>query len=178
MPEISKSGKELMRAIKIAATAEDPKRVISGLLDFYTPVSSESSGSYFSPKQTAFSLCSSNSLIIPDGERIAATTLNPKVGIEGGISILGTTGFVEPWDDHLSESVVERVKTADRAVLTTGRIGLRHARLLFPEYEVILVGAKLKESLSVAPKDTVLCGLPGLILKFLNPQDSGSVNIH
>lgn len=109
------------------------------------------------------------SLIVPDGERVGSATLNPKVGIEGGISILGTTGLVEPWDDHLSESVVERVRTADRVVLTTGRIGLRHARLLFPDYEVILAGAKLMEALSVAPEDTVLCGLPGLILKFIEP---------
>jgi cobalt-precorrin-5B (C1)-methyltransferase len=108
------------------------------------------------------------SLVVPDGERISAITLNPKVGIEGGISILGTTGLVEPWDDHLSESLVERVRTADRVVLTTGRIGLHHSRLLFPDHEVILAGAKLREALAVAPEGTVLCGLPGLILRFLD----------
>ena len=109
-------------------------------------------------------------LIIPDGKRVGAATLNPKVGIEGGISILGTTGLVEPWDDHLSQSVIERVRIASRVVLTTGRIGLRYSRLLFPDYEVILTGAKLQEALSVAPVDTVLCGLPGLILRFFDPE--------
>ncbi len=64
-------------------------------------------------------------LTIPDGRRIGAMTLNPKVGIDGGISVVGTTGFVEPWDDHLSETVSERIAGAKNVVITTGRIGLR-----------------------------------------------------
>ncbi len=108
-------------------------------------------------------------LSVPDGARIGAQTLNPKVGIDGGISILGTTGLVEPWDDHLSESVAERVRNADRVVLTTGRTGLRYSRLLFPDHEAVLAGSKLPEALSAAGGDTVLCGLPGLILRFLDP---------
>jgi cobalt-precorrin-5B (C1)-methyltransferase len=108
-------------------------------------------------------------LSIPDGAQVAVSTLNPKVGIGGGISILGTTGLVEPWDDHLTESVAERVRNADRVVLTTGRIGLRFSRLLFPEYEAVLAGAKLAEALSCADGEVILCGLPGLILRFLDP---------
>jgi cobalt-precorrin-5B (C1)-methyltransferase len=109
-------------------------------------------------------------LHIPLGAEVGKKTLNPRVGVEGGISILGTTGLVEPWDDHLEESVCGRVSAARDPVITTGRIGLRYARLLFPEREVILVGGKIGAALDAAQGDIILCGLPALILRYINPQ--------
>jgi cobalt-precorrin-5B (C1)-methyltransferase len=115
-------------------------------------------------------------LTIPDGRRIGAQTLNPKVGVEGGISVVGTTGFVEPWDDHLSETVGERIRDAEKVVITTGRIGLRYSRLLFPEYEVVLAGSKIAEGLAAAEHcaNAIICGLPGLILRFFNQEAATS----
>jgi len=110
-------------------------------------------------------------LTVPRGAEVAQKTLNPKVGVHGGISVLGTTGLVEPWDDHVTEGVLERVARSDAVVLTTGRLGLRYSRLLFPEREVILVGNHLAEALDVAAGgDPIICGLPGLILRFMNPH--------
>jgi cobalt-precorrin-5B (C1)-methyltransferase len=106
----------------------------------------------------------------PDGLKISKKTLNRKVGVIDGISILGTTGFVEPWDDHLEQSVNDRIAESERVILTTGRIGMRYARLLFPDYEVILAGSRLSGIISSLKKEIIICGLPALVLKYINPH--------
>jgi cobalt-precorrin-5B (C1)-methyltransferase len=106
---------------------------------------------------------------IPEGELIAEKTLNPKLGIAGGISILGTTGLVEPWDDHLEESVLGQVRAARKVVLTTGRTGLHYARIHFPDYEPVLVGNNIATALACASGKVVIAGLPGLIIRFICP---------
>jgi cobalt-precorrin-5B (C1)-methyltransferase len=109
-------------------------------------------------------------LSVPEGPALAAGTLNAQVGIEGGISILGTTGLVEPWDVHLRDTMHERLAMAKDPVLTTGRLGLRYARLFFPDHELILVGSGIREGLAHARGSPILCGLPGLILRAIDPQ--------
>ncbi len=107
-------------------------------------------------------------LTVVSGVEVGADTLNPRMGVMGGISLLGTTGFVEPWDDHLESTMEERVRAADRVVITTGRTGLRISRLLFPEYEVVLAGSRIAQALDASRGEVILCGLPGLIMKFID----------
>lgn len=117
---------------------------------------------------------------IPRGKEVAKKTLNKKIGITGGISILGTTGFVEPWNEHLGEMKEELIEKADRVVLTTGRIGMRFSSMLFPGYTVILIGSDISRGLAAAKGEVVICGLPGLILKWANPdilKNSGYLTI-
>ncbi|MCL7414970.1 MAG: cobalt-precorrin-5B (C(1))-methyltransferase [ANME-2 cluster archaeon] len=109
-------------------------------------------------------------LSVPNGEAVGAKTLNPRLGVKGGISILGTTGFVEPWSDHLGETKMDLIRDASRVVLTTGRVGMRYSQMLFPDYTVVMVGNRIDEGIKVSGGKTVMCGLPGLILKWAIPD--------
>lgn len=65
----------------------------------------------------------------PDGERLARKTFNPRLGIEGGISILGTTGIVEPMSEQALVDTIRvelkqrRAMGADYVLLTPGNYG-------------------------------------------------------
>ena len=58
---------------------------------------------------------------VPDGEQIALKTYNPRMGIEGGISIIGTSGIVEPMS---SRALIDTIKVEERMRRSEGRKNL------------------------------------------------------
>lgn len=66
---------------------------------------------------------------VPEGEEIAKKTMNPKLGIVGGISILGTTGIARSMSsDAYKNSIVKQIDVAiaseiDDLVFVPGNIG-------------------------------------------------------
>ena len=76
---------------------------------------------------------------VPGGEELAKQTLNARLGLLGGISILGTTGIVKPYSTAAYKaSVVQAIDVArergsETLVLTTGGKSEAYAMKLYPE---------------------------------------------
>jgi cobalt-precorrin-5B (C1)-methyltransferase len=92
---------------------------------------------------------------VPGGEEMAKKTFNPRLGIVGGISILGTTGIVTPYSTAAwLASVVQGIDVAAaqgcrHLVLTVGARGERTARQLFdlPDDAFIQIGPFFADAL-------------------------------
>jgi cobalt-precorrin-5B (C1)-methyltransferase len=100
-------------------------------------------------------------IFVPEGEKIAKKTLNARLGILGGISILGTTGIVRPMSHDAftatirSAASVARASGLERVVFTTGRRSERFAQTYWPqlpEEGFIQIGDFFKMSLDCASK--------------------------
>ncbi|MCX7914106.1 MAG: cobalt-precorrin-5B (C(1))-methyltransferase CbiD [Thermodesulfovibrionales bacterium] len=97
---------------------------------------------------------------VPEGEKLALKTLNPRLGIIGGISILGTTGIVKPlsseaWKATISTSMdVAKATGRNEIVLSTGRVSEKaHMRRFnFPEESYVMMGDYLEFSLLEAKR--------------------------
>ena len=67
----------------------------------------------------------------PEGEEIAKKTFNPRLGIVGGISVIGTTGVVEPMSNRAlvetirTEATMRRADGMDTLILTVGNFSER-----------------------------------------------------
>ena len=95
---------------------------------------------------------------VAGGERLADKTLNKRLGILGGLSILGTTGIVRPisadaWTATISACMdVAREAGLKEVVLSTGRTSEKGAQhlLQLPEEAYAMMGDYLHFSLSEA----------------------------
>jgi cobalt-precorrin-5B (C1)-methyltransferase len=123
---------------------------------------------------------------VPRGVEVAGKTLNPKLGIAGGISILGTTGVVKPYSaEAYRRSLVPQIDVALASrhqwiFLVPGNIGAGIARNVFraPEDAIVqtgdFVGYMLRKSMEKGAKNVILLGHAGKLVKLA----AGIFNTH
>lgn len=115
---------------------------------------------------------------VPGGEEMAKKTLNARLGIIGGISILGTTGIVKPFSTAAYKASIEQAIDvavtggSKTIVLTTGGKSERFAQQAFSDLKEDcfvqmgdFVGFSLKASVQRGVQDIRICGMPGKISK-------------
>lgn len=114
---------------------------------------------------------------IPGGDELARKTFNPRLGVVGGLSILGTTGIVRPFSSTaLREALLCVLRVASACGVTSpvfvpGRIGERAARAMFhldPEQLIEVSnewGFMLDEAASRGFEALLVVGHPGKLAK-------------
>ncbi len=115
---------------------------------------------------------------VPDGERLAKETLNPRLGIVGGISILGTSGVLKPFSNAsyrasiYTELKVAKVNGAKWVVLTTGSRSEQYAMQLYPDFPELAfiqvgdhMGYALKQCGRLSIARVVISGMIGKLSK-------------
>ena len=76
---------------------------------------------------------------VPEGEAIAKKTFNPRLGIEGGISIIGVSGIVKPFSEEAFIDSIRKCMTiakasgAERVVINSGGKSERFVKALYPD---------------------------------------------
>ena len=125
-------------------------------------------------------------ITVPEGEALAEKTFNPRLGIEGGISIIGTTGIVEPksinaYRTSLSLQLdVLRAQGTEKVILVLGYVGERYCKnvLHLPEDSVIKIGDHVGYMLDQCGekgfKEVLLVGHIGKLVKVA----AGQFNTH
>lgn len=125
-------------------------------------------------------------IFAPKGEEVAKKTFNPRLGIVGGISILGTTGIVEPmseegWKKSLSiEMEMKRAQGFENIILVPGNHGEEFVRdylKIDMKYCVRMsnfVGYMLSEAKRIGFKKILMAGHIGKFIKI----SAGIFNTH
>ena len=125
-------------------------------------------------------------VIMPSGEELAKKTFNPKLGIEGGLSVLGTSGIIEPMSEKAIVDTIEAFikqlsnNGEDTILVTPGNYGQGYVKEklgLSLENGVKCsnyIGETIDLSVSYGMKHFILVGNIGKLVKLA----AGIMNTH
>jgi cobalt-precorrin-5B (C1)-methyltransferase len=126
---------------------------------------------------------------VVDGENIARKTLNHRLGIIGGISILGTTGIVVPYSNEAYRDSIKcsldvaKAMGLDRVVLSTGKTSEKIAQKILsdmPQEAFILMGDyfafAVKAAVAHDMQHVIIACYPGKLLKMASGAESTHVD--
>ena len=123
---------------------------------------------------------------VPDGETLAKKTYNPRMGIQGGISIIGTTGIVEPMSNSAlietirTEANIRRKEGFDTLLLTLGNYSEQFLKMHLPIPEEAsvscsnFIGEAIDIGISMGFSEILLIGHIGKMIKL----GAGIMNTH
>lgn len=126
-------------------------------------------------------------ICIPGGKEVAQKTFNPMLGVEGGLSVLGTSGIVEPMSEQaLVDTIAVELRQAaalgvKQLILTPGNYGedfLRQAQIANESVPVVKCSNFIGDALDIAgtyPFESILLvGHIGKLVKLAG----GVMNTH
>ena len=126
---------------------------------------------------------------IEGGEEVAKRTFNPHIGVEGGLSVLGTSGIVEPMSQQAILDTIQlemnqaalRAGSPRRLILAPGNYGLDYLGTTYPAFASIpvvktsnFIGDTLDMAASAGFEDVLLVGHVGKLCKLAG----GIMNTH
>lgn len=123
---------------------------------------------------------------VPGGAEAAQRTFNPQIGVIGGISILGTSGIVEPMSqqailDTIQLEVKQAALAGQRLIFAPGNYGLDYLHQQMPQVQQIpvvkcsnFIGDSLDMAATAGFREVLLVGHVGKLVKLAG----GIMNTH
>ena len=126
---------------------------------------------------------------IEGGEEAAKRTFNPHIGVEGGLSVLGTSGIVEPMSQQAILDTIQlemnqvalRAGSPRRLILAPGNYGLDYLHERYPEFHAVpvvktsnFIGDTLDMAAAARFEEVLLVGHVGKLVKVAG----GIMNTH
>ena len=126
-------------------------------------------------------------ITVPKGAEIARRTFNPRLGIEGGISIIGVSGIVKPFSEEAFVASIRKcmqvakASDSDRVVINSGGKSEHFVKSLYPDLPqqaFVEYGNYIGETLAIANELDIRNVTLGVMLGKAVKLAAGNLDTH